>query len=137
MNNVKELKFQVWDSYKKEWVENFCLLSNGEVLGMDKRMNVIFLVSIGGDSRYIKRQYTGVKDRDGRGQEIYEGDIIEAITFDKNEKQIGKVEYSVIRQGYIFIPKDMEEKNLYYPLFAVVTCEIVGNIFENADLLTA
>lgn len=80
-------------------------------------------------------QYTGLKDKNG--VEIYEGDIIECQTFDEkiNEKQIGTIGYNEGRHGFVFTPTWMEPKNLYYPLFAVITCEVIGSIFEHSHLL--
>jgi uncharacterized phage protein (TIGR01671 family) len=80
-------------------------------------------------------QYTGLKDKNGK--EIYEGDIVEAHTFDENidKKQVGRVAYHNGRLGFVFIPKELEKKNLYYPLFSIVTCELIGNINENPELL--
>lgn len=87
------------------------------------------------DERFILMQYTGLKDKNGK--EIYDGDIIEAYIFDADntEKTIGKVEYNNERHGFVFIPNLLQSKNIWYPLFAVITCNVIGNIYENLELL--
>ena len=80
-------------------------------------------------------QYTGLKDKNSK--KVYDGSIIEGHTFDErfNEKQIGEIAYNEDRHGFVFIPIRMKSKNLYYPLFAVITCEVIGNIYDNPELL--
>ena len=73
-------------------------------------------------------QYTGLKDM--RGKEIYEGDILS----DGNVKNLYKVifENGSFRTEY---KGDFEEYS--FDLIDVVAqgCEVVGNIYENSELI--
>lgn len=93
-------------------------------------------------------QFTGLEDVNGR--EIYEGDIIEFEWVD--EKEIGKIKYGIfdVEGGANTYPQIMGfyiEYNRYktHPdgenmfglveSLADVKCKVIGNIYENGDLL--
>lgn len=122
---TREIKFRVWDGERLKPVtlwgfhEGFIMTSKGSA----------------DEEEFEVMQFTGLRDKNGK--EIYEGDIIKANTFDENinKVQVGKVKYRNERHGYIFVPNELEKNNLYYPLFAIVTCELMGNIYENPEFL--
>ena len=74
-------------------------------------------------------QYTGVKDKNGK--EIYEGDIL--FFRDENMK------YVVVWQDAAFIIQSIEirtySEKMYWIDDVEICCEIVGNIYENKNLL--
>jgi hypothetical protein len=70
-------------------------------------------------------QYTGLKDKNGKGKEIYEGDI---LMFETGERQ-GYMKEVVFEDGK-FKPIADELKS-----FSDLDCEIIGNIYENPELL--
>ncbi|MCL1696402.1 MULTISPECIES: YopX family protein [unclassified Lysinibacillus] len=149
---MREINFKVFDLYDKEWIKDFVLLPNGEVLGMDKRMNVIFLVSIGADRRYKKCQYTGVKDKNGK--KIFGGDIVRTweevehipnrdsgggiIDYDQRDgfSQLGVVDFKGAWFTYE-TKKHLEgrKEEIYAPLDFTNNLEVVGNVYENQELL--
>ena len=85
-----------------------------------------------GGEQFTLCQYTGLKDKNNR--EIYEGDIVKAISF---ARWMGVVEYSDENQAFIF--DDLDKK--YRGNSTVFTnqfddgFEILGNIYENPELL--
>lgn len=143
---MREIEFKVWDSYKGEWLEN-CVLMNGVgILGVDKRLNVMFLVSIGRDDRYIKCLYTGLKDKNGK--KIYGGNIVERngvkfkITFEIGSFMIVKInedtdmyeEFDDCWNDHVYPLSQLywnngDEENYIHDL------EVIGNTYDNPELL--
>ena len=123
---MREIKFRAWDRFKQRW-SNY-KINDGTVYFMDKNTGVWY-------GSYNKRykdfnlmQYTGLKDM--RGKEIYEGDIL--------FESFGEKYYKVVFENGSFRAEfegDFEEYS--FDLIDVVAqgCEVVGNIYENAELL--
>ena len=123
---MREIKFRAWHKGKKIM---------GEVLGIDILHKEIFFSNEDVDCyehtdfKDIElMQYTGLKDKNNK--EIYEGDI---LSNGNNEKP-----YKVIFENGSFraeFEEDFEEYS--FDLIDVVAqgCEIVGNIYENPELL--
>ena len=104
----REIKFRIWDKINKMWLKRF----NVNLLNISVFANVEIM------------QYTGLKDI--AGDEIYEGDIVKDIS----DEIIGYIEYS--DGGYVIVYDDItEELNADESAYL----EVVGNIFENPELL--
>ena len=75
-------------------------------------------------------QFTGLYDKDGK--EIYEGDIIK-FKYNTGGDIIGEIIWSI--GGYYVVKtsdKKWNQKVIPYPL----ELELIGNIYENSDLLS-
>lgn len=123
---MRELKFRVWDKDDKkmydeltEFMERSYLFDekvccfknkNSDDLRINARRNVKLM------------QYTGLKDKNGK--EIYEGDIIKFYSLDDDF-----VKGSVYYEFGKFVIGDYVLSNCFRK------CEVIGNIFENKDLL--
>ncbi len=122
------IKFRIWDTYKKEWLEYF---------EIDVIHDFQYLVDNGD---IVFQEFSGIKDSLGR--EIYEGDIIKygdnaaiaVVIFDsamfyrdftqsKNQKQVDEIKWGVQE---MFNPLGFGREE---------PTEVIGNIHQNLDLL--
>jgi len=127
----REIKFRVWDEKFNCW---------------DKGGFYIYANELIQKQGYIIQQYTGLKDKNGK--EIYEGDVLKEHHFEDWGDKEGFDYFGVVRYktypndsmglqlaGYVTYPNAEENKN-YGGNRILLNCEVVGNIFENRELLS-
>jgi len=137
---MREIKFRAWDKRNKKWLlgyeyENlrgFSLF--GEVVLMGEWQAVLneFLFNRN-DRKFedlVVMQYTGLKDKNGK--EIYEGDIIKRrrcyeVYFDRASFWAKSLFYDNIPCGHTKFHLDRYSPDDGF--------EIIGNIYENPELL--
>ena len=110
---MRQLKFRAWDE------KNKIMLAGIDPFAQDKTKVKIM-------------QFTGLKDKNGK--EIYEGDIltIERGLIGKKVSVICQVKWNVIEGSFELI--SIEDNSLGY-MDELGVCEVVGNIYENPELL--
>lgn len=116
---MREIKFRAWDNRKKQ------ILNYGSLVDC-----AFFYMCNSCD--YEVMQYTGLKDK--QGVEIYEGDIVEFITFGFDvERFVTVIEF----KNASFRLKN--GRNLFYfgqtDFTKLDDCRVIGNIYENPELL--
>ena len=127
-------KFRVWDTVKKDMSEVQAIVFTEE------KVYPIYFKEI---RRYIPfneaiiMRSTGLFDVNG--QEIFEGDLVRSTWFKDYDdlvgyRKLGKVAY---RNGYFGIeyPGDAEKGYPTTILDFSINVEIIGNVFENPELI--
>ena len=113
----REIKFRVWSYFDKvfHYWDVYGEYPSGVYGGLSE-----------------PEQYTGLKDKNG--SEVYEGDIIEHIYFDKGKKYKLK---QVIEFDFVQAADDADCDSYGYHINPMWDdkFEVIGNIHENADLL--
>ena len=128
-------KFRAWDSVEKKFVEHFFITDNGLICNMEKPTSDYNSPIPIEKSELILMQSTGLVDKNGN--EIFEGDVI-AIEVDDTGMPINARVFQNSKIGVLMF--HVFEDNEDVPMVELlednsVAFEIIGNIYENPELL--
>jgi uncharacterized phage protein (TIGR01671 family) len=120
---AREIKFRAW---RIAFEGNKAEMFQGDSKGY------LFAHAIQNPETYKLMQFTGLKDKNGR--EIYEGDIIRSNSHSPDRFTVEFIEggFCATHPGLDGYPTDL---NHFYPSVGCLI-DVVGNIYENPDLLT-
>ena len=123
-------KFRAWDTTNKEiFKDTFAITESGQVVVVDQSSVFVSPDYVFVDNLVIM-QSTGLKDKNGK--EIFEGDIVDY----KGREAVIKWHGSYASFIYRFVDGLQERVSEWEPLFlACYHFEIIGNIYENPELL--
>ena len=128
MIKQREIKFRAWDKTKNIMIypkdlSIFTINLVGEIFAIDGHAEKL------NKDEFILLQYTGLKDKNGK--EIWEGDIVEYPQVFDEPKNVGEIKYNDE-----FASFDIQGWFGGYGLCSNVdSIEIIGNIYENPELL--
>ena len=123
---MKELKFRAWDKEQKCMVARcFGWLRNVLDIGTEKDRIIL------AQTEFELMQFTGLHDKNGK--EIYESDIL------KDKDNIGIVFWNDLRAMFGIDPSitDKPSAKFIAPFDDWSDWEVIGNIYENKELLEA
>ncbi|MFO9709727.1 YopX family protein [Lacticaseibacillus rhamnosus] len=133
----REIKFRAWNKKDKVMVDVAAM--NFGPSGCWSLIEDAYDAELQLADSYELMQYTGLKDKNGR--EIYEGDILK-VTGEDGESYVATVKWFGDEDYPAF---DLEgipavwnyDANALATIFqsGVETCEVIGNIFEDKQLL--
>ena len=88
--------------------------------------------------KYVLMQSTGMKDKNG--VEIFEGDVVSVSVrngFDYLDNKVCIVKNSIGHSGLVCatVDEDLEYRIFNTELFEEYTYEVIGNVYENSELL--
>ncbi len=119
----RTIKFRAWDAeslmfYQKEMENRLWFVYDELRYPLDAEI---------AEGHWTIMQYTGLKDKNG--VEIYEGDIVKVPHWsDKRRRICGEIKF--VDGAFIINLTDME-----YIIMVAETIEVIGNIYENKELL--
>lgn len=121
---MREIKFRAWDTYKKIWTEY--KIHEGIVFFLDKNTGVWVGKYDEGYKEFDLMQYTGLRDKNDT--EIYDGDIV------IHHSRIHKIIFNAEEARFV-LRDDEFELEIPFTNNNSKKLEIVGNIYENPELL--
>ena len=124
---IREFKFRVWSEDRKMFVMDGMSIEDIQ----EDATHSVHLPMLINQEECVWQQYTGLKDKNGK--EIYEGDILQYTV-----PQVGSFkEKHATESGAVVFDRGVFWCN--YPLYEIVSpdwnCTVIGNIFENPELL--
>lgn len=133
---MKEIKFRAWDKVNKKFIDDTDIATNqAGLLFIRSEGQVDFSpISLTKSTNYEIQFFTGLQDKNGK--EIYEGDIIE-MEDPKFESGIYNYEISFSEATFFADEITRDDEKPCFPLgqCPVEQCKVIGNIYENKDLL--
>ena len=130
---MREFKFRYWDTADGNWEKKFSYFDLEPRKDSPSVGCGMIILPLDRANRYVIQQFTGIEDKNGK--EICEGDLIKDL-----QGWIYQIFWLDTSASFeLSAIKEYEVSHLsYHTIFNwrdMLRCEVVGNIFENPELL--
>lgn len=126
---MREIKFKAWDKNLKRWT-NYSIAD--DLLRFYDKHTGCWKTDKEG-KRFVLCQYTGLKDKNG--EEIYESDIVREFGNDYTPVYTKGI-YMALNIEQFKYPEEHRQFSTQFNVVWKNGCEILGNIYENPELVT-
>lgn len=123
---MREYKFRLWDKEKEIMLDVEKIDFDDCYYGGEMYVNTTDGSDYWNNELYSLMQYTGLHDKNGK--EIWEGDIVKSFFVDTDEAGNEIYKYYIIEVKY-------DEVLCEYNIDKFMNLEVIGNIYENKELL--
>ena len=129
----RQIKFRVWDKKNSQFLQNNNIGADKTIFDLWDWAEVMGTCTLFPMDDYVFQQYTELKDKNDK--EIYEGDIVKFSRLFEKERKIKELK-SFVRFDEGKFGFDLIGFNgMFYDLSYECRIEVIGNIFEHAELL--
>lgn len=128
----KSIKFRVWDVKNQSFIHEEDAKHKRLAISFDGRIYHGGWDSVLPENDYVINQWSGIKDKHGR--EIYEGDIVSFQHFSGEDSPKTTIEEVYFSEGMFLFGRGLEFA-MNDVNFGDETLDILGNIYENPELL--
>lgn len=138
---MRDIKFRVWNTNLNRFMredeknDNYMDVTTGKLVS-----NCYSVHEYGNATEYYNNgsykllQFTGLLDK--QGVEIYEGDIVAYdLGFDDEKPENYKIVFDNKQCAYFMFPLNDKSRLRHFTYSAKNDCEVIGNIYENPELL--
>ena len=125
---TRTIKFRAWSIAAKKFDEEVAITLDGDLFEWNEGSTDEGSIFWKREDYYILSQFTGLKDENGVC--IFESDIIKGDLYDSRLPTMGEV---VFDDHFSFYANKNEAGNT--PLHRINNIEIIGNIYENPELV--